>query len=160
MKFYEKLFRPISQAKFAKVFWSTHDQLEVNERPAYFSFLALMAYKAFVEEQVDVMIMEVGIGGKFCATNVYPPSYLPNGRISCITALGYDHMSILGDSIEEIATNKCGIIHPFTNLVFCQRQTIRAAQEVVQKFAPRITDSSDLPPGAKLGLSGTFNTFD
>ena len=63
-------------------------------------------------------------------------------------------MSILGDTIEEIATNKCGIIHPFTNLVFCQRQPIRAAQEVVQKFAPQITDSTDLPPGAKLGLSG------
>ena len=65
-------------------------------------------------------------------------------------------MSILGDTIEEIATNKCGIIHPFTNLVFCQRQPIRAAQEVVQKFAPQITDSTDLPPGAKLGLSGTI----
>ena len=68
-------------------------------------------------------------------------------------------MSILGDTIEEIATNKCGIIHPFTNLVFCQRQPIRAAQEVVQKFAPQITDSSDLPPGAKLGLSGKILNF-
>ena len=80
-------------------------------------------------------------------------------RKSCITALGYDHMSILGDTIEEIATNKCGIIHPFTNLVFCQRQPIRAAQEVVQKFAPQITDSTDLPPGAKLGLSGKILNF-
>ncbi|MCH97998.1 folylpolyglutamate synthase-like [Trifolium medium] len=57
--------------------------------PNYFRFLALLAFKIFAAEQVDVAIMEVGLGGKYDATNVEP--------IVCgITSLGYDHMEILG----------------------------------------------------------------
>ena len=106
------------------------------------------------------MIMEVGIGGAFCATNVYPPFDGQNGRISCISALGYDHMAILGNTIEEIAINKCGIFHPFTDHIFVQPQPFKPALKVVQKCAqiasthPILTHPEYLPPGVKLGLSG------
>ena len=152
---------PIDQAEFASIFEATHRQLAESERPAYFAFLALMAYKAFVEAEVEVMVMEVGIGGAFCATNVYPPfEGGANGRISCISALGYDHTNILGSTIEQIAANKCGIIHPFTDHLFVQNQSIKAALPVITKSAaiaschPIMCSGRDLPSGAKLGLCG------
>ncbi|KAL8488203.1 hypothetical protein ACS0TY_024476 [Phlomoides rotata] len=69
--------------------------------PTYFHFLA---FKIFAAEQVDVVSLEVGLGGKFDATNVveYP--------IVCgVASLGYDHMEILGNTLGQIAGEKTGI---------------------------------------------------
>ncbi|XP_077238898.1 DHFS-FPGS homolog B isoform X2 [Tasmannia lanceolata] len=72
--------------------------------PTYFRFLALLAFKIFSAEQVDVAILEVGLGGKFDATNVV------QAPIVCgISSLGYDHMEILGNTLGEIAGEKAGI---------------------------------------------------
>ena len=105
--------------------------------------------------------MEVGIGGAYCATNVYPPfDGGASGRISCISALGYDHTNLLGTTIEQITANKCGIIHPFTDHLFVQDQPIRASLPIIAKSAavaschPIMCSGRDLPPDAKLGLSG------
>ncbi|KAJ6830846.1 folylpolyglutamate synthase-like isoform X2 [Iris pallida] len=72
--------------------------------PTYFRFLALLAFKIFAQEQVDVAILEVGLGGKFDATNVV------QAPIVCgISSLGYDHMEILGHTLRQIAGEKAGI---------------------------------------------------
>ncbi|CAK9160233.1 unnamed protein product, partial [Ilex paraguariensis] len=72
--------------------------------PTYFRFLALLAFKIFAAEQVDVAILEVGLGGKFDATNV-----VQTPVVCGITSLGYDHMEILGNTLGEIAGEKAGI---------------------------------------------------
>lgn len=156
-------YSPIDSELFVRYFWNVHSQLEKGEHPAYFAFLSLVALEAFVSENVDVIILEVGIGGRYCATNTYPAfdnNNLP-GRISCITSLGYDHCSILGNTIEEIAANKCGIFHSFSTN-FSSQQPIAASIPVVDRCS---FDQSNKPVnftepdnlhGIKLGLSGPF----
>ncbi|KAL8218136.1 hypothetical protein R6Q57_021509 [Mikania cordata] len=72
--------------------------------PTLFHFLALLAFKIFATEQVDVAIIEVGLGGKIDATNV-----IQTPIVCGITPLGYDHTEILGNTLEEIAGQKAGI---------------------------------------------------
>ncbi|KAF5790316.1 putative tetrahydrofolate synthase [Helianthus annuus] len=72
--------------------------------PNLFRFLALLAFKTFAAEQVDVAIMEVGLGGKFDATNV-----VQTPVVCGIASLGYDHTEILGDTLAAIAGEKAGI---------------------------------------------------
>ncbi|XP_028214582.1 folylpolyglutamate synthase-like isoform X2 [Glycine soja] len=99
----------ISEEKFLVYFWWCYDRLKENTddnvpMPTFFHFLALLAFKIFAAEQVDVSIMEVGLGGKYDATNV-----VPTPIVCGITSLGYDHMEILGNTLGEIAGEKAGI---------------------------------------------------
>ena len=66
--------------------------------------MTIMAFHVFLQEQVDAAILEVGIGGTYDATNVVPKP-LATG----VSALGYDHMAILGKTLAEIAQQKAGI---------------------------------------------------
>ncbi|KAL6648937.1 hypothetical protein ACP70R_013161 [Stipagrostis hirtigluma subsp. patula] len=99
----------ISEEKFLKYFWWCWNKLKEKTdddipMPAYFRFLALLAFKIFSAEQVDVAVLEVGLGGKFDATNVV------EAPVVCgISSLGYDHMEILGNTLGEIAGEKAGI---------------------------------------------------
>ncbi|EPS61030.1 folylpolyglutamate synthase, partial [Genlisea aurea] len=77
---------------------------DVLPMPTYFRFLALLAFKIFVAEKVDVVILEVGLGGKFDATNI-----VENPVVCGITSLGYDHMEILGNTLGQIAERCSGI---------------------------------------------------
>ncbi|VFQ72858.1 unnamed protein product [Cuscuta campestris] len=72
--------------------------------PTYFRFLALLAFKIFSAEQVDVAILEVGLGGIYDATNV-----VEKPVVCGITSIGYDHMEILGNTLGQIAREKAGI---------------------------------------------------
>ncbi|VAH16963.1 folylpolyglutamate synthase-like isoform X4 [Triticum dicoccoides] len=100
----------ISEEKFIRYFWWCWNKLKVKTgddipMPAYFRFLALLAFKIFSDEQVDVAVLEVGLGGKYDATNVV------KAPVVCgISSLGYDHMEILGNSLVEIAGEKAGIV--------------------------------------------------
>ncbi|GMP23158.1 hypothetical protein CsSME_00000859 [Camellia sinensis var. sinensis] len=99
----------ICEEKFLAYFWWCWDRLKEKTSddipmPTYFRFLALLAFKIFAAEQVDVAILEVGLGGKFDATNV-----VQKPIVCGITSLGYDHMEILGNTLGEIAGEKAGI---------------------------------------------------
>ena len=72
--------------------------------PGYFRFLTLMAFHVFLENRVDATVLEVGIGGTYDCTNV-----VPRPIVTGITALGIDHVAVLGKTIEEIAWQKGGI---------------------------------------------------
>lgn len=74
------------------------------EHPSEFEILTAIAFRFFQEQQVDVAILETGLGGRYDSTNVTVP------MVSVITSIDYDHMTFLGDTIEEIAANKAGII--------------------------------------------------
>lgn len=72
--------------------------------PSFFELTVGMAFDHFEKEHVDVAVIETGLGGRLDSTNVINP------LISIITNIGYDHMSILGDTLEQIAAEKAGII--------------------------------------------------
>lgn len=76
-----------------------------------FEFLTAAAFFAFRSAKVDYAVVEVGIGGRHDATNVIAP------ELSVVTTVDYDHMDLLGDTLEQIAAEKSGIIKPMTPVV-------------------------------------------
>lgn len=72
--------------------------------PHFFSRLTEIAFDYFTREAVEYAVIEVGIGGSFDATNCVTPT------LCVITSIGYDHQELLGETLEEIAENKAGII--------------------------------------------------
>ncbi|BFG22740.1 hypothetical protein CerSpe_090160 [Prunus speciosa] len=102
----------ISEEKFLAYFWWCFERLKEKASddipmPSYFRFLALLAFKIFAAEEVDVAILEVGLGGKYDATNVV------KAPVVCgVSSLGYDHMEILGNTLGAIAGEKAGIFKP------------------------------------------------
>nr|CAD7434075.1 unnamed protein product [Timema monikensis] len=104
--------QPLSQQDFTRHFWPVHDALHESKEhegdmPPYFKFLTVMAFNVFLAEEVDVAIVEVGIGGEYDCTNI-----LRQVNIVGITSLGLDHTSLLGTTVEEIAWQKAGIMKP------------------------------------------------
>ena len=75
-----------------------------EKTPSYFEILVAMSFLYFAQEKVDLAVVEVGLGGRLDATNVLHP------QIALITNVGLDHTEILGDTVEEIAQEKAGII--------------------------------------------------
>jgi dihydrofolate synthase/folylpolyglutamate synthase len=73
-------------------------------QPSFFEVTVAMAFKFFAEEQVDIAVIETGLGGRLDSTNIITPI------LSVITNIGYDHMNILGNTLQAIATEKAGII--------------------------------------------------
>ncbi len=74
--------------------------------PSFFELTVAMAFDYFEKGKVDIAVIETGLGGRLDSTNVITPI------LSVITNIGYDHMDILGDTLEKIATEKAGIIKP------------------------------------------------
>ncbi len=73
-------------------------------RPSFFEFTTIMAFEYFYQQKVDIAIIEVGLGGRLDSTNIINP------LVSAITNVQLDHQNILGNTIEEIAQEKAGII--------------------------------------------------
>ena len=99
----------------------THDQL------SFFELLTLIALLYFKEEEVDLVLLEVGIGGLLDTTNVV------TGEIAIITSIGLDHQETLGDSLVAIAEQKAGIFKPGKSAVIANLTS--EAQLVCQKTA-------------------------
>jgi folylpolyglutamate synthase len=105
---------PISEELFAKYFFEIWEQIKQNTQregdlsgprvPRYPGFLALMALYTFVQEGVNVAVIETGIGGENDSTNV-----IQSPTVTGITTIGLDHMNVLGDSLDKIAWHKAGI---------------------------------------------------
>lgn len=80
-------------------------------KPSFFELTVAMAFKYFEEEKVDIAVIETGLGGLLDSTNIITPI------LSIITNIGYDHQNILGNTLEEIATQKAGIIKALVPVV-------------------------------------------
>ena len=127
----EDFVRIANQVKeMEKILLETHDQL------SFFELLTLIALLYFKEQGVDLVLLEVGIGGLLDTTNVV------TGEIAVITSIGLDHQETLGDSLEEIAEQKAGIfkagkkaviakLAPEAKLV-CQKRARELAVELYQ----------------------------
>ncbi|MCH7409829.1 bifunctional folylpolyglutamate synthase/dihydrofolate synthase [Belliella sp. DSM 111904] len=102
-------------------------------KPSFFEMTVGLAFWYFAKIQVDVAVVEVGMGGRLDSTNVIQP------EVCLITNIGYDHMQYLGDTLEAIAGEKAGIIKQNTPIVISQRQadTTHVFNEVAKtKQAP------------------------
>lgn len=93
----------ISQ-QFIIDFVERNRQLSESIQPSFFELTVAMAFDYFSKEKVDIAIIETGLGGRLDSTNVITPV------LSVITNIGYDHMNLLGNTLEKIAAEKAGII--------------------------------------------------
>jgi len=78
--------------------------LIVSIHPSFFEITVAMAFYYFAQQKIDIAVVEVGLGGRLDSTNIILP------EISVITNIGWDHMNMLGDTLEKIAYEKAGII--------------------------------------------------
>ncbi len=85
-------------------------------KPSFFELTVAMSFWYFKEQLVDIAVIEVGLGGRLDSTNVIQP------LLSVITNIGFDHQHLLGNSLQEIATEKAGIIKPNTPVVIGKTQ--------------------------------------
>jgi dihydrofolate synthase / folylpolyglutamate synthase len=95
---------------------------------SFFEVLTAMAFSAFADAPVDVMILEVGVGGLLDCTNV------ADGAVAVVTPISLDHTRLLGSTIEEIAAQKAGIIKPGAVAVLAQ-QPVAAAEVLIRHAA-------------------------
>ncbi|XP_026478707.1 folylpolyglutamate synthase, mitochondrial-like isoform X2 [Ctenocephalides felis] len=129
--------KPINRDVFVHYFETVYKALEskkehTHDMPPYFKFLTILAFQIFISENVDVAIIEVGIGGEHDCTNV-----LRNVSTVGITSLGIEHTAILGDTIEQIAWQKAGIMKPGCR-AFTVPQKYPSAMTVLKKRAEEI----------------------
>jgi dihydrofolate synthase/folylpolyglutamate synthase len=95
--------------------------------PTFFEVVVMMALLYFERKQVDIAVFEVGMGGRLDATNIITP------LVSVITSINYDHKEFLGDTLQEIAREKAGIIKPGVPVVTSSQE--REAMEVIRNSA-------------------------
>jgi len=100
---------------------ASHQDLFASIQPSFFEMCVALAFDYFAAEQVDVAVVEVGLGGRLDSTNIITP------LVSLITNISYDHQAMLGNTLPEIAGEKAGIIKPGRPVVVSQTQPEVAA---------------------------------
>ncbi|MEA1785965.1 folylpolyglutamate synthase/dihydrofolate synthase family protein [Arenibacter sp. GZD96] len=106
---------PVSRT-FVTRFVQRHLDFLSSKRLSFFEMTVGMAFDYFAHKKVDIAIIEVGLGGRLDSTNIILP------QVSLITNIGFDHIDILGDTLELIATEKAGIIKPNVPVVISEYQ--------------------------------------
>lgn len=102
--------------EFVTGFIQKNWELIQKVQPSFFEITVAMAFEWFAENKVDVAVIEVGLGGRLDSTNIIHPV------LSVITNISYDHQQLLGNTLEEIAVEKAGIIKPDTPIVIGETQ--------------------------------------
>ncbi|HVY09198.1 MAG TPA: folylpolyglutamate synthase/dihydrofolate synthase family protein [Mycobacteriales bacterium] len=107
---------PLSAERFAALYDEVAPYAELvdgrhSERVTFFELLTAMSFAAFADAPVDVAVVEVGLGGRWDATNVIA------APVAVVTPISLDHVGILGSTIEEIAAEKAGLIHPGATVI-------------------------------------------
>jgi len=126
--------RDIADADFANTFDRVHSVIEellasgvLVGHPTFFECVTAMAFDFFARENVDLAVIEVGMGGRLDSTNIVVP------EVAVITPIDFDHENFLGHSIEEITREKAGIIKPGAWVVSAAGH--EAAKEVIRRRA-------------------------
>ncbi|MXS72931.1 bifunctional folylpolyglutamate synthase/dihydrofolate synthase [Flavobacteriaceae bacterium W22] len=138
--------------KFVFDFIQKLKHLPENIRPSFFEFTTIMAFEYFYQQKIDFAIIEVGLGGRLDSTNIITP------LVSAITNVQLDHQNILGNTIEEIAFEKAGIIKNNIPVVLGDdnktvKNIIRAKSE--NEKAPLI-DATLIQSDLKSDLEGNY----
>ncbi|GGM28604.1 bifunctional folylpolyglutamate synthase/dihydrofolate synthase [Dactylosporangium sucinum] len=124
---------PISEERFVEVYEEVAPLAEYldarsDEPLSYFDMTTAMAFAAFADAPVDVAVVEVGLGGADDSTNVL------QAQTTVITPIGLDHTEWLGDTIEDIALAKAGIVHKGSTLI-CALQPEEAMRPILERCA-------------------------
>lgn len=117
----------ISREKLTEIVYDIKPHLDIVEGLTWFEVTTAVAFEYFAREQVDLAVIEVGLGGRLDATNVITP------LVSVITSLSYDHMHLLGNTLAAIAGEKAGIIKPGVPVVSAPQED--EAQAVLARVA-------------------------
>lgn len=109
--------KPIDNQSLAKMTGIVKEKIDIMLKEGYnhpteFEVVTAIGFEYFAEQKIDFLVLEVGLGGRFDATNV-----VENTLVSVITSISYDHMQYLGNTLEEIAFEKAGIIKPASKVV-------------------------------------------
>ena len=107
---------------------------EGNYHPTYFEFLFLMGMVIFADAGVDYVVLETGLGGRLDAT-----SATEDPEVCVITSIGLDHMEYLGNTVEQIAGEKAGIIRPGVPVFYAQ--SAEESDRVIEKTAAQLRSS-------------------
>ena len=120
--------------------------------PSFFEFTTIMAFEYFAQQKVDLAIIEVGLGGRLDSTNIIDP------LVAAITNVQLDHQNILGNTIEEIAYEKAGIIKNDTPIIFGDDNEI--VKNIIKYKAAKenssFIDASLLKTELKSDLKGNY----
>jgi len=123
--------------------------------PTEFEIETSMAFLYFNRKKCDIVVLEVGLGGRFDSTNI-----INNPLVSVICRVGYDHMQFLGDTLDKIAFEKCGIIKEGRPVVVYpyQRDEVKKTVEEIskQRNARLVTCETEKIIIKKSDLSGTI----
>ncbi|MFC4561243.1 bifunctional folylpolyglutamate synthase/dihydrofolate synthase [Nocardiopsis mangrovi] len=122
---------PVSEERFVAAYEDIRPYIEMadaaDEIPlSYFEVLTALAYSVFADTPVDVAVVEVGLGGTWDATNVI------DADVAVVTPISIDHTRLLGDTVEDIAVEKAGIIKPGSIAVLAQ-QPLPAAEVLMRR---------------------------
>jgi dihydrofolate synthase/folylpolyglutamate synthase len=144
---------PVDTANFLAAYDDVEPYLNiVDERSvaaggpplSYFEAITAIAFAAFADAPVDVAVMETGMGGRWDSTNV------ADGQVAVITPVDLDHQAYLGDTVEQIAGEKAGIIKAGAQVVLAEQQP--AAAEVLLARAEEV-GAHVVREGAQFGVS-------
>jgi len=116
-------------------FVAAHQRDFEDIQPSFFEMTVGLAFDIFAKEQVDIAIIEVGLGGRLDSTNIISP------LLSVITNIGWDHMNILGNTLQLIAAEKAGIIKPGIPVIIGEYQP-EVADIFLRKAAKEETEIS------------------
>ncbi|MBT2621526.1 folylpolyglutamate synthase/dihydrofolate synthase family protein [Chryseobacterium sp. ISL-6] len=120
--------------------------------PSFFEFTTIMAFEYFYQQQVDFAIIEVGLGGRLDSTNIIKP------MVSAITNVQLDHQNILGNTIEEIAYEKAGIIkNNITIISGDENETVKnIIRDKAKKENANFIDATSIKSDLKSDLKGNY----
>ena len=105
-------------------------EAEGGEKPVEFEAVTALALLWFAREKCDLVVLETGLGGRCDATNI-----VPHKLVAAITKIGYDHMEILGDTLDKIAAEKAGIIKEGSVVVNYPDQPVEAMGPILTAAA-------------------------
>lgn len=153
------MIEPLCLARLTETVQAQIEQMDAAEEGEIgeFEMVTAIALLWFAQEKCDIVCLEVGLGGRFDATNV-----IPVPLVTCITRIGLDHTQILGDTVEKIAFEKCGVIKEGTTVV-CYPQQPEEAMKVIRRGCEEhkaeliVPDTEDLTVLASNLLQNQFD---
>ena len=141
--------------EFVMTFIEEHKEYILTQQLSFFELTVGMAFSFFAAQNLDLAVIEVGMGGRLDSTNVITPI------LSIITTIGLDHQAFLGDTIEKIAFEKAGIIKHEIPVVIghIQEETKAVFQNKAQQENAAIYWASETPSTLTSDLKGNYQVF-
>lgn len=127
-------------------------KLPADIQPSFFEFTTVMAFEYFRLRNVDIALIEVGLGGRLDSTNII------TALVSAITNVALDHQDILGETLEEIAREKAGIIKPGIPVISGSNdeEVKRIIEEKAKENASDFIDATLMESDLKSDLNGSY----